>query len=222
MCQVRKRDGRLVAFDESKIESAVLKAFAEADGTPTEYDKEKASNIALFVKSKADQETDPMDIETIQDLVENGLMSTKRKDVARLYINYRHDRAIERERRSSLHKVLTEKLMATNVKNQNANVNEYSFGGRKGEADSAMMRKYALDYLISPKAVYNHKHNRVYIHDLDSYVVGQSNCESIPFDRLLSEGFVVQNTDVRPAKSVSTAFQLVAVIFQLQSLDQFG
>ena len=47
-------------------------------------------------------------------------------------------------------------------------------------------------------------------------------CLSIPFDKLLAEGFNTRQTDVRPAQSVSTAFQLVAVIFQLQSLQQFG
>ncbi len=48
------------------------------------------------------------------------------------------------------------------------------------------------------------------------------NCLSIPFDKLLAKGFNTRQTDVRPAQSVSTAFQLVAVIFQLQSLQQFG
>jgi len=62
----------------------------------------------------------------------------------------------------------------------------------------------------------------VYIHDLDSYYVGSHNCLSIPFDDLLAKGFNTRQTDVRPAGSVNTAFQLVAVIFQLQSLQQFG
>ena len=48
------------------------------------------------------------------------------------------------------------------------------------------------------------------------------NCLSIPFDDLLAKGFNTRQTDVRPANSVNTAFQLVAVLFQLQSLQQFG
>ena len=68
----------------------------------------------------------------------------------------------------------------------------------------------------------NHINNEIYIHDLNSYAVGCHNCLSIPFDKLLAEGFNTRQTDVRPAQSVSTAFQLVAVIFQLQSLQQFG
>ena len=64
--------------------------------------------------------------------------------------------------------------------------------------------------------------NMVYIHDLDSYAIGMHNCLTIPFDDLLKNGFNTRQTDVRPANSINTAFQLVAVIFQLQSLQQFG
>ena len=112
--------------------------------------------------------------------------------------------------------------MATNVQNQNANVDEHSFGGRMGEARNELMKEYALNYLISEKARNNHLNNEVYIHDLDSYAVGMHNCLTIPFDELLAKGFNTRQTDVRPANSVNTAFQLIAVLFQLQSLQQFG
>jgi ribonucleoside-triphosphate reductase len=71
-------------------------------------------------------------------------------------------------------------------------------------------------------ARHNHENNEIYIHDLSAYAVGMHNCLSIPFDDLLAKGFNTRQTDVRPAGSVNTAFQLVAVIFQLQSLQQFG
>ena len=91
-----------------------------------------------------------------------------------------------------------------------------------GEATSVMTKEYALKNLISPKFARNHINNRIYIHDLDSYAVGMHNCLSIPFDDLLAKGFKTRQTDVRPAGSLDTAMQLVAVIFQLQSLCQFG
>jgi ribonucleoside-triphosphate reductase len=114
------------------------------------------------------------------------------------------------------------KLNAEQVENQNANVDERSFGGRIGAVSSEVMKQYALDECMSEMAKNNHLNNEIYIHDLDHYAVGDHNCLSIPFDDLLSNGFNTRQTDVRPAQSVSTAFQLVAVIFQLQSLQQFG
>lgn len=51
---------------------------------------------------------------------------------------------------------------------------------------------------------------------------GNHNCLSVPFDDLLAKGFNTRQVDIRPANSINTAFQLLAVIFQIQSLQQFG
>lgn len=220
MYEVIKRDGRRVPFNHLKIVDAVLAAFKDVDGEITDYALAKAGNIADYVAERA--EVKELSIEEIQDLVESGLMSTKRKDVARAYITYRNERTKERERNSELRTLVKEKLMASNVQNQNANVDEHSFGGRMGEANSAQLKHIALTEVMSDMSRENHLNNRIYVHDLDHYVVGDHNCLTIPFDKLLANGFNTRQTDVRPANSVNTAFQLVAVIFQLQSLQQFG
>ena len=141
---------------------------------------------------------------------------------ARRYIRYRYKKEVIREQKDDFFMRLKPKIEATDVQNQNANVDEYSFGGRKGETDSEVMKEYALNYLMSDMARENHLNNTIYTHDLDAYAVGMHNCLTIPFDDLLAKGFNVRQTDVRPANSVNTALQLVAVIFQLQSLQQFG
>jgi ribonucleoside-triphosphate reductase len=218
MQYITKRDGRKVEFNKNKIVNAILKAFEQVDGEISDYAIDKANNIANFIA----QNEQILSVEEIQDLVENGLMSTKRKDVARAYIRYRQDRSREREWNTRMMDKVADKLAAVDVQNQNANVDEYSFGGRRGEADSVIFKQYALDNLVSKMARDNHLNNEVYIHDLDAYILGMHNCSTIPFDKLLAEGFNTRQTDVRPAGSVNTAFQLVAVIFQLQSLQQFG
>ena len=219
--KVVKRDGRKVKFDTEKIVRAVQESFRDVDGEINKYAIQKSEEIAQKAEEHfADKKT--VGVEEIQDFVEAALMATKRKDVAKNYILYRDERSRIREKNSELLKVIKEKLSATNVQNQNANVDEYSFGGRRGEADSELNRYIALNELMSEKARNNHINNRIYTHDLDSYVVGMHNCLSIPFDDLLAKGFNTRQTDVRPASSINTAFQLVAVIFQLQSLQQFG
>ena len=219
--QIIKRDGRIVDFKRSKIEKAILKAFIAVDGAANDYALSKAENIADYIEEICEKNK-TLTVEEIQDLVEKGLMSTKRKDVAKAYITYRYERTKERDKNSALMKNVTKKLNASEVQNQNANVDEKSFGGRMGEVNSAIMKQYALDYCMSEMARNNHLNNIIYIHDLDHYAVGDHNCLSIPFDDLLAKGFNTRQTDVRPANSVNTAFQLVAVIFQLQSLQQFG
>lgn len=220
MYKVLKRDGTTVDFNKEKIINAINKAFVEVDGTLFETDT--AEDIARDIEQVICDRTDPIPVENIQNQVEDYLMRSSRPDVARAYIRYRYKREIARKQKTDFMDAVSEKLEGRNIENQNANVDERSFGGRMGEASRVLTKQYALDYLISDKAKYNHLNNRIYIHDLDSYAVGMHNCLSIPFDDLLAKGFNTRQTDVRPAGSVNTAFQLVAVIFQLQSLQQFG
>lgn len=218
MSQVCKRDGRIVEFDKEKIRTAILKAFQEVDGEISDYARNKASKITSHIMNTSQM----LAVEDIQDMIESQLMNSERKDVAKAYILYRNERTKIRNKNSTVVKIIKEKLSASNVQNQNANVDEQSFGGRVGESTNAIMKQYALDYCMSDMARNNHLNNEIYIHDLDSYANGTHNCLSIPFDKLLANGFNTRQTDVRPANSVNTAFQLVAVIMQLQSLQQFG
>lgn len=215
---VIKRDGREVEFDKNKVLTAINKAFIEVDRALNNEAIAISNNIADFVESR-DRD---ISVEEIQDIVEHKLMASKRKDVAKAYIKYRYLKGMARDQYKELMDTVAEKLTAKNIQNQNANVDEASFGGRTGEATDVVTRSYALNYLVSPMAKENHMNNEIYIHDLNAYAVGSHNCLTIPFDDLLANGFNTRQTDVRPAQSINTAFQLVAVIFQLQSLQQFG
>ena len=218
--KIIKRNGEEVSFDRQKIIDAVNGAMLEVDGQL--YETDTAKEIASDIEKRIRMSKAPVGVEAIQDWVELELMVSERPDVARAYIRYRYKKEVARETQSTFFDAIGEKLEARNVQNQNANIDEHSFGGRIGEASGVMTKKYALDYIVSKMAKENHLNNRIYIHDLDSYAVGMHNCLSIPFDKLLAEGFNTRQTDVRPANSVNTAFQLIAVIFQIQSLQQFG
>ena len=220
MYQVRKRDGSIVDFDRTKVINAVNAAFLDVDGLL--YETDTAEDIAEEIGSLVAKNENDVSVEIIQNKIEELLMRSERPDVARAYIRFRYKREVAREYKTDFMKAVAEKLEARNVKNQNANVDEYSFGGRIGEAAGLLTRQYALDFCLSPMAKKNHLENMIYTHDLDAYAVGMHNCLSIPFDDLLANGFNTRQTDVRPAGSVNTAMQLVAVIFQLQSLQQFG
>ena len=141
--KVIKRDGREVQFDKNKITNALTQAFIEVDKELTEEDKIKINNITDSVFKIVNNKT--ISVEEIQDIVEQKLMTSNRKDVAKVYIIYRNDRNKIREQKSELMKNISEKLMAANVQNQNANVDEKSFGGRIGAASDEVMKKYALD-----------------------------------------------------------------------------
>lgn len=216
---VIKRNGDKVPFDKSKIYNAVLKAYEEVYPNYKTNQKD-AETITDFVLNKI-QLMNEITVEQIQDIVENALIEYD-GIVAKAYITYRYRRAMARDEYKQLMSDIKEKITAENVQNQNANVDEHSFGGRIGETADLVMKRYALDYCMSDMAKNNHLNNEIYIHDLSHYAVGDHNCLTVPFDDLLANGFNTRQTDVRPVQSVSTAFQLVAIIFQLQSLQQFG
>ena len=217
---VIKRNGDRQNFDKERIYNAIIAAFYDVDGEITEYADLKAWNIADYIENYTEENGGEISVEKCQDLCEHGLMSTRRKDVAQSFIRYRYEHELRRQ--NELSKLFAAKLLSEQIDNQNANVDEHSFGGRIGEATSVMLKDYALNHCMSKMSRDNHLNNEIYIHDLDQYAVGTHNCLSIPFDDLLANGFNTRQTDVRPANSINTAMQLVAVIFQLQSLQQFG
>jgi ribonucleoside-triphosphate reductase len=209
---VVKRDGTKVPFDKTKIEQAINKALIEVDGEL--YESDTAADIANEIYEIISMKPGhTLLVEQIQDMVEEALMESERRDVARAYIRYRYKQEIARERKKEILNAVRAKLRGEKNEKQNANVDEQSFGGRTGEASGVITKSLALEDIISETARNNHNWNRIYIHDLDSYYVGMHNCLSIPFDDLLANGFNTRHTDVRPAGSVNTAFQLVAVIF---------
>lgn len=216
--KVEKRDGRLVVFNKNKIVQAIQAAFNEVDGEITST----AQDVSNALASCIEELNEDLTVEQIQDIIERKLNCASFYDVYVAYHNYRYKRTKERNKRSKLTQELAEKLEATNIENQNANVDERSFGGRIGAASSAVTKDYALNFCMSEMSRNNHLNNEIYVHDLDNYAVGSHNCLSIPFDKLLANGFTTRQTDIRPANSINTAFQLIAVIFQLQSLMQFG
>lgn len=216
---ITKRDGRKVEFDGNRIRIAVAKAYWDPDYSPEKPYPPYVEDIVTYVEEE--NEAYDLAVEEIQDIVEDFLMKFD-PPTARRYIRYRYKKEVIREQKDDFFMRLKPKIEATDVQNQNANVDEYSFGGRKGETDAEVMKEYALNYLMSDLARENHLNNTIYTHDLDAYAVGMHNCLTIPFDDLLAKGFNVRQTDVRPANSINTAMQLVAVIFQLQSLQQFG
>ena len=217
---VRKRTNELQEFQGEKIYNAIIAAMKSVDENNSSGIS-VAKRIVKEIKAE-NKDKDVITVEEIQNAVEEKLMGSHFKKTARSYIRYRYDREMIRNDKTKLMTEIGEKLRATNVENQNANVDERSFGGRVGEASRVITKQYALDNCMSIMAKTNHLNNEIYIHDLDSYAIGNHNCLTLPMDDLLANGFNTRQVDIRPAGSVNTAFQLVAVLFQIQSLQQFG
>ena len=211
---VIKRDGRIAEFNADKVFNAIIKAMTSVNNCNTA--------LAQKITDEITRASCDLNVETIQDMIENKLMASNCKDVAKAFIIYRNDRTKERERNSSLIKKVLERNSGKNIQNSNANVDERSFSGREKEASSDIQKEIALDYTMSKDVSNAHKDGYIYQHDLDKYNLGMHNCLFLDFKKIFTDGFATRNGDVRPPASYSTACQQVAVAFQCQSQVQYG
>lgn len=216
MRKVIKRDGREVEFDKNKIINAIRKAMKSV-GIITMNGLETKIADEIHNLNRA------IEVEKIQDIIEEKLMASDYKDVAKAYIIYRNERTKNREKKSELVKKVMVRVNSEVDNHSNANVDEMSFSGREKEAASDIGKTIALDFGGLSNDVANaHKEMLVYQHDLEKAIYGVHNCLNLNFQELFTNGFHTRNGDVRPPTSFSTACQLVAVAFQCQSQVQFG
>lgn len=108
------------------------------------------------------------------------------------------------------------------ITRENANMNGESFSGKMSKLGSEFSKWYAKHSILPQELVTAIDQNEVYVHDLDQYVLGTTNCIFIPFDKLLARGFNTGNGSVRPPNSITTAMALTAIIFQSQQNAQYG
>ena len=222
MINIIKRDETIQGFNMDKVDNAARRAFESCNQEMPDKFLEQLHDTFNKVLARKEARNEMITVEECQDLIRDELIKRNKNEVVDAFINYRRTRDERREAKTPLVRNIVKALMGTNIQNQNANVDEESAGGRQGEAMRVVSKNDALKNRMSRMSRRHHEMNEIYIHDLDSYSVGLHNCLTMPLDRLLRDGFKTRQTDVRPAASVNTAMQLVAVLFQLQSLNQFG
>lgn len=105
---------------------------------------------------------------------------------------------------------------------ENANLNGDSFSGKMSRLGSETAKWHALRHVLPKELALAVENGDLYVHDLDQYALGTTNCIFIPFDRLLASGFNTGNGSVRTPQTIMSAMALVAIIFQSQQNSQYG
>lgn len=198
MKQVVKRDGRVVPFDHTLIDRAILAAMKEV-GT---IDSDLALDIAIQI---GDSCPASITVEEIQDLVEEALMGSPYKDVARAYICYRDKRNKARNRESDQTILSIIRAEQNDVTRENANMNADTPAGMVMKIASERSKEMVDDYLISEEAKKAVEDNILHIHDKDYYPTRSLTCIQHPVDKILSGGFQAGHGESRPAKRIETA-----------------
>lgn len=213
---LRKRDGRIAEFNETKITDAIFKAAQAVGGEDRTLAMELTLDVMKLLRQKFGGEV--FGVEDVQDCVEKVLIEKGHARTAKAYILYRAHRNRIRDAKSELMDAVEDILVETN--RENANVSN-SPSAKMLQIASAASKKYYLSRMIPAEQAQAHISGDIHIHDLDFY--GKTlTCVQIPLGRLLKEGFNNGHGFIRPPKRPTSATALAAIILQSSQNDMHG
>lgn len=220
---IRKRDGRVIGFDSTKIVEAVRKAFVACGIDAPEL---LASEVALEVLSRlSEMGEDTPDVEAIQDLVEKALMDQGHDDVAKAYILYRQRRTVARDQQSALMRTRREITFASaeeaDAKRENANVDGNSAMGSMLRYGTESAKQFNLLEVLDPTHAAAHRDGDIHIHDLD-FLTLTTTCCQINLTDLFEHGFSTGHGVLRTPQSIGSYAALACIAIQSNQNDQHG
>ena len=226
--KIYKRDGRLVPFDKNKIIDAVLSAFKDVDGKITSYAEIKAGNIADYILDYAEKQEHYLSVEDIQDLVEKGLQSTKRKDVAKKYILYRDERTATRNIKENLSKKYEQlqELISGNDEEsnkENSNKDTRIIPTMRDYIAGFTCREIADTFMLPKHISEAHKSGKIHFHDSDySPLMPMYNCCLINLEDMLQNGTAISGVMIEKPHTFSTACNIAMQIDTQVASSQYG
>ncbi len=214
--RVKKRDGRVVEFNNQKIVAAILKAM---DVTDSGEDIVLAAKIADTISRSKNEE---MSVEEIQDCVEMELMKSPRKEVAKKYIAYRNKRSLARNAKSN--EIFQEIIdaQANDITRENANMNADTPAGMMMKFASEATKAYVDSCMLSEDVRDAVKNGYIHIHDKDYYPTKSLTCIQHPLDKILEHGLKAGHGESRPAKRIETASVLACISMETVQNEMHG
>ena len=219
--EIIKRDGRKVQFNKKKIERAILAAFKQVDGEISEYAEKKAENISNYIEDIATEKK--LGVEDIQDLVEKGLMSTKRKDVAKAYILYREER--NQARGNITDKTITDFLKGDNEywKTENSNKNATVVTVQRDYLAGIASTDYSRRKLLDADICEAHDKGIIHQHDIDYMAQNAlTNCSLINLEDMLQNGTNINGVMIEKPHRLLTAVTIATQIITSVASSQYG
>lgn len=221
--QIKKRDGRIVDFDTSKISTAITKA-AESVAKLAPSDVLTIDHLTDTVTAKIrDRYHDDVEIAEIQTVVEQTLIAAEKYNWAEAYTEYRLKRDLARKQKQDVNYNVSRLVNRDeSVVNENANKDSRVFSTQRDLTAGAVAKAIGLKML--PPAVANaHLRGDIHWHDLDyTPFMAETNCCLIDFDYMLNHGFSIGNAEVEPAHSIQVAVTQMTQIIANVASSQYG
>lgn len=221
MNMIIKRNGSEVDFDETKIINAINKAFIEVDKQL--YETDTARDIAKDIKVRFDQSSTNVDVETIQDWVEEYLMRSERKDVARAYIRYRYKKEIVRQTNETYNSILElVEMQNDELKEENSNKNAIVASTQRDYMAGEVSKDLTNRVLLPSAVVEAHKDGRIHFHDSDYFAQHIFNCCLINLKDMFEKGTVINGKMIETPHRFITACNIATQIMAVVASGQYG
>ena len=220
MKQVIKRNGEKVKFDKEKIINAIEKAFLEVDGKVVDKSHQKAKEIAEYIENQDKS----LSVEEIQDIVEDKLMASNRKDVARAYVRYRYKKEVLRKENTT-DKSVFELLGGTSEywNNENANKNARSVTTQRDYLAGITSTDITRRFLLDKDIVEAHDAGIIHFHDADYFAQNVlHNCELVNLEDMLQYGTVVNGVMIEKPHRLITAATIATQIILAVTSSSYG
>lgn len=215
---VTKRDGRVVRFDKSKVQKAVLGAFKSCDLGSNSDAIEKSISIASYIES-LDRD---LNVEDIQDIIEQKLMASKYKDVAKEFILYRQKRTMARG--NTTDKTILGVIDGTDDywMNENSNKNAYLASTQRDYLAGVTSTDIARRTLLDPDIVKAHDEGIIHFHDADYFAQHIHNCCLVDAEDILQNGTVINGAGIDRPRSFITATTIITQVIASVASGQYG
>ena len=222
---IRKRDGREVAFDRSKIEQAIMAAFSasgSAKGTETSI---RLTDIVVDNMEHDESISSTPTVEQVQDMVERVLIENGFHRSAKAYILYRAERSRVREANTRLMRtfdeIVNKDAADSNIKRENANINGDTAMGSMLKFGSEGAKQFYERYVMDPRFGEAHREGDIHIHDLDFYTLTTTCCQ-IELKTLFKGGFSTGHGYLREPMDITSYAALACIAIQANQNDQHG
>ena len=218
---IKKRDGRIVAFDLEKITAAIEKAFA-ATGLHREDPAALAAQVAARLEEAG---LNQPEVEQIQDCVEQVLIDNGHVRTAKAYILYRAERTRIRQANTRLMKIYEDITYTdasdSDIKRENANIDGNTAMGSMLKYGSEGAKQFYEMFVLHPEHAQAHREGDIHIHDLDFYTLTTTCCQ-IDLLQLFAGGFSTGHGVLREPKHISSYAALACIAIQSNQNDQHG
>lgn len=220
--KIIKSNGVESTFNKSNIVKAIQAANIRVS-IDNRFTDAEIKEIAKSIEDRCKKVNITLNTGDIQVMVENEIMNRGKFDIAREYITYRYQKALDQHKNTTDDEVMS--LLGNKnelLKQENANKNPTIISTQRDYMAGILSKDLSRRYLI-PEDIYKaHKDKIIHVHDQDYLIQKSTNCCLWNLEDMLQNGTVISNVKIDKPHKFSTACNICTQIIAQVASSQYG